>query len=348
MASPAKPRILITRLSAIGDCILTAPVACALRDQFPDAYLAWITEPAAASLLQGHAAIDEWIVVPKGWLKSPATVLAIRRRLRSLRFDITIDPQSLSKSSILAWLSAAPRRIGLAAPFGREASRFLNNLRVTVQHPHVVDFQLELLKPLGIEHPAVRFEIPRNADAEQRTLSWIEQQALSRFAVINPGAGWDSRLWPVDRFAAVARHLGDRHGLRTVVVWSGERERGWAEAIVAQSREVSCLAPPTTLPDLASTLRCASLFVGSDTGPLHLAVAVGTPSVSIHGPTRPEQSGPYGSGNRAVQAYYQSGTSRQRRSAGNDAMLAVFSEDVCQACDDVLCHNEKPNLRLAC
>lgn len=348
MESLVSPRILITRLSAIGDCILTTPVACAIRDQYPHAFLAWVMEPAAASLLQGHAAIDELIVVRKGWLRSPSMVWELRSRLRRLRFDMVIDPQSLTKSAMLGWLSGARCRVGLAAPQGRELSLVLNNRRVATQAEHVVERQLELLSSLGIERPAVRFDIPRQEAAEENARGWLESHSLSRFAVINPGAGWDSRLWPADRYAMVAQHLARQHGLRSVVVWAGDRERGWADEIVARSAGQAVLALPTTLPELASILRAASLFVGSDTGPMHLAAAVGTRCVALHGPTRPEQSGPYGTGHRAVQAYYQSGTSRQRRAAKNDAMQAIGTAEVCQACDAALCSKDHPHLKVAC
>lgn len=347
MPSNESPRILITRLSAIGDCILTLPVACAIRDSFPNAFLAWTVEPAAASLLEGHAAIDELIVVRKGWLKSPASLWDLRQRLRRLRFDAVIDPQSLSKSAILGWLSGARQRVGFAAPQGRELSLMLNNCRVSNRSQHLVDRQLELLEALGIRQPGVRFDVPRREAAEAKVMAWLESQSLSRFAAINPGAGWDSRLWPADRYAAVAEHLAREYGLRSVVVWAGDRERGWAESIVARSNGQTLIAPPTTLSELASMLRSASLFIGSDTGPMHLAAAVGTPCVALHGPTRPEVSGPYGEGHRAVQAYYQSGTSRQRRSAQNEAMQSISTAEVCQACDAVLEGNHRPPLRIA-
>jgi lipopolysaccharide heptosyltransferase I len=347
MSCSGNPRVVITRLSAIGDCILTLPVACAIRDQLPDAQIAWVTEPASATLLRNHAAIDELIVVPKGWLKSPQEILALRRRLKEFRGNIVIDPQSLAKSAIAAWLSGARQRIGFAAPQGRELSTLLNNHRVAPRREHLVDRQLELLEPLGVVDPAVRFDLSRDPEAEAAIRDWLDAERLDRFAVINPGAGWDSRLWPVDRYAAVAEFLGRRFNLPSLVVWAGTREQSWADAIAQDSKGHAFVARSTRLPELASLLRRSALFVGSDTGPMHLAAAVGTPCVSIHGPTQPALSGPYGHGHRAVQAYNQQGTSRQRRSGSNAAMLAVLVDDVCQACVDVLEDNARPRLRVA-
>jgi lipopolysaccharide heptosyltransferase I len=330
-------RILISRQSAIGDCILTAPLLCALRDHFPKAFIAWAVEPAAATLLKNHRSLDRLVIVKKGWLKSPTAVLALRRELRSLEFDTTIDPQSLSKSTLVAWLTGAKQRIGFARPHGRELSPWLNNVLVTKTLDHVVDHQLELLKVLGASSTAVRFDLPQDPSARAIADAFVHGSRFDYgYAVINPGAGWDSRLWPVERFAKVARHLGDAHRLNSVVVWSGEREQEWAEEIVAASRGFAVMAPRTSLPELAAILRNARLFVGSDTGPLHLAAGVGTPCVSMHGTTRREQSGPYGTRHVALQAYFQSGSSRERRRTTNEAMLAISEPLVCQACDRVL------------
>ena len=331
------PRILITRLSAVGDCVLTMPVLCALRDHFPDARLGWLVEPLSAQLLSGHRDLDHLIVVPRGWLKSPRTVAEVRRRLRTYQFDIVIDAQSLTKSSVAGWLSGAKTRIGFARPQGRELAPWLSTETVVKTREHVVDGHLELLRPLGVESPRVRFDapqLPAAVDAVEPLLS--RERLVDGFAVLNPGAGWDSKLWPADRYARVAQHLGRQYQLPTVVVWAGARERAWAEEIVAGTRGHALLAPPTSLTELTEVLRAADLFVGSDTGPMHMAAAVGTPCVALFGPTRPEVCGPYGNHHATVQAYHQTGNSRQRRGADNSAMRDITVEDVFRACRHVL------------
>ena len=332
-----RPRILITRLSAIGDCILTMPMLCALRRQFPESLLAWAAQPGPAKLLQGHECLDELIVVNRGWLKSPRMIWQLRRRLRALQFDIAIDPQGLTKSAVLAWLSGAPRRIGFAAPRGRELSVWLNNVLQRPTRSHLVDCQLDLLQTLGLAPGDVRFAVPSEPAACAAIASFLASVRLDgSFAVISPGASWDSKLWPADRFVQVAVQLGQRCGLPVVAVWAGDRERGWAAQIVAGAQGQAILAPPTTLPELAALLRKARLFVGSDSGPMHLAAAVGTPCVGLFGPTRPEDCGPYGPEHRIVQAYYQAGTSRQRRQGPNDALQAISVAMVSAACEQVL------------
>jgi lipopolysaccharide heptosyltransferase I len=331
------PRILIVRLSAIGDVLHGVPTACALRRQFPDAFLGWVVEGRTGELLRGHAALDEVIVVPRGWLKSAKTVLKLRKQLRAFRFDTAIDLQGLSKSAVAAWLSGASQRISYGGVDGRELSPWLNNQLIEPQTTHVITRALELLQPLGIIDPSVEFNMPRSPAAEEAADRMIASAGLTgSFAVLNPGAGWQSKLWPAERFGAVARHLGRDHGLSGLVVWAGAQEKLWAETIVACSGGEARLAPPTSLVELAAILRRARMFVGSDTGPLHLAAAVGTASVGLFGPVSEKRNGPYGEQNITVQKMLLTGSSRERRQAGPESMLAIRIEDVTAACDRLL------------
>ena len=335
--SDRSPRILLVRLSAVGDVIHGLPVLNALRERFPQAFLGWVVEQRAATLLEGHPALDERILLPRGWLKSPRTVWQLRRRLHQLRFDLAIDIQGLTKSAIAAWLSGAGRRIGFGDEKGRELSRWLNNELVHTSAPHIIDSNLQLLLPLGIDRPTVRFEIPERAVDGQRAEQMVESAGLSGgFAVVNPGAGWPSKLWPPERYAAVARHLAARQALPSLVVWAGSQEEAWARQIVAESDGAARLAPATTLLELAAVTRRARLFVGSDTGPLHLAAAVGTPCVGLFGPMPAERNGPYGPQHEAVQQGVFQGTNRERRTAPPTLMHAIRVELVCEACDRVL------------
>lgn len=337
MITSNPPRILIARMSAIGDTILTLPVACALRAHFPDAYLAWVVEEKSSAMVLGHGCLDEVLVLPRGWFTSPRRLLAARRVLRARRFDISIDCQGMTKSAFACRLSGARNRIGLRGAHGRELSSWLNNRLVESRRSHVVDRSLELLRPLGIRQPAVRWHLPLDNASRLRMRQAVAGLGLAGpYAVINPGATWNSKLWEMDRFARVAQHLGARHRLPTLVVWGGGRERGDAERIVAESGGQAVLAPPSTLIELAALIEGGSLFLSADTGPLHMAVAVGTPSIGLYGATRHEDCGPYGSPHVALQVQYQGGSHRERRNADNSAMRMITVDMVCERCDDLL------------
>jgi lipopolysaccharide heptosyltransferase I len=338
------PRVLIVRLTAIGDVLHGLPVLCALREGFPEAEIGWIVEGRAGCLLEGHPALDRLIAIPRLWLKSPSTVRRVRREMREFAPEITIDVQGLSRSALAAWLSGARRRIGFGCEKGREVSRWFNTELVRSTASHIVDANLELLRPLGIERPRVRFDLPEMDDDRrscEQILSRLGQS--SPFALVNVGAGWPSKLWRMDRYAAVARHLGRRHGVPTIVAWAGAEERAAAEQVVAESGFCALPAPGTSLRELAALCRRATLFIGSDTGPLHLAAAVGTPCVGLYGPVPAQRNGPYGPQHIALQKATPEGHClRSRRKAPRTLMDAITVDDVCAACDKILDRNTRP------
>lgn len=336
-AGTKSPRILIVRLSAIGDVVQTMPIACALREHFPEAMLAWVVEHRAAALLYGHRAIDELITLPRGWLKSLQAVWQLRGRLQAMKFDVAVEAQGLTKAAIVAWLSGARRRIGFGGRWGREFSPWINTETVDTADGHVVDRNIQLLRPLGIEQPEVRFNVPEHQPDKLAAEAMIRKAGVQNgFAIINVGAGWPSKLWPADRYAAVASHLGRSFKLPTMVIWAGSEERAMAEQIVAGSGGYAQLSPPTTLTELASLARRAKLFIGSDTGPLHIAAAVGAPCVGLYGPWPAKRHGPYGPKNIALQKMFFEGATRQRRHAPPKYMEAIGVELVCDACEQIL------------
>ena len=328
------PRILIVRLSAIGDVIHGMPIACALRERFPDAFLTWVVEERAADLLRGHEALNELVVLQRGWLKSPTAVWQLRRRLRAVRFDLAIEAQGLTKAAVAAWLSGARRRIGLGGVWGRELSPWLNTELIDADGLHAVQRNLRLLRPLGIDSPAVEFHVP-DSPADRAAAEAIAERAgfLGGFALVTSGAGWPSKLWPADRYAAVAEHLGRRWGLPSLLIWGNAEERTRAEQIVAATAGYAAVAPAMTLLELAALARRATFCLGSDTGPLHLAAAVGTPCVGLYGPWPADKHGPYGPQHVTVQKMCMEGTTRQRRHAPPIYMEAIDAASVCDACD---------------
>lgn len=337
---PEQPKILITRLSHIGDCVLTLPMVNRLKDRFPDSVISWAIESPTHKLLHGHAAVDEFIVVPKAWMKKPANWVELRRQFKQRNFDIAIDPQGITKSAMLGWLSGAKARIGIKGQWGRELSPWLNNRLVETEQTHLVDRSLELLSAIydsGSPKCEPRYDFPVPDEATRFCNTFLAGENLARFAVINPGASWPSKRWDNERFGSVGSWLFRHKGLRSILTWAGSEERTMAEEIAAFDPDAFVIAPSTDLPQLAAMLSLADLFVGCDTGPLHIAAAVGTPCVGLYGTTRPQDSGawPYAGQTQhvAVQKWHQSGSCRKRRSAANDAMMDILAADVFAACE---------------
>ena len=348
MVPSDSPRVLICRMSAIGDTILTLPVACAIRRRYPGAYIAWAVEHTASAMVQGHSCVDEVIVLQRGWFVSPRQWWRLRQRLKPLRIDAAVDCQSITKTALAAWLSGAKLRIGCRGTYGCELSPFLNNRLIEPRSTHLIDRSLELLAPLEVCAPQVEFRLPIEITATETVDNYLCELGFGRgFALLNSGATWKSKLWVMERFGKVANHLGRRHGLPSLVVWAGEQELIEARKIVAHSAGHATLARQTSLTELAALCRSARICVGSDTGPLHMAVAAGTPCVGIYGATRPENSGPYGPKNIALQEHFQCGSRKERRRADNSAMRLVQADLVCAACDVILSRQQESALRQA-
>jgi heptosyltransferase I len=340
--SETKPRILLVRLSALGDVIHAMPVACALRARFPQALIVWAVEERAGDIVQGHSAIDYSVVLPRGWLRSPAKVWRLRKRLKAFAFDTALDIQGLTKSAAVAWLSGARRRIGMGGRWGREASRWLNNHLVDTGHRHAIERGLKLLEPLGIQSPEVRFDVPATTadrDAAEEILKRLDVDG--RFVLIASGAGWPSKLWPLDRYAAVAAYLGRRWNLPSLVIWGNDAEQARAQRIIQAAEGHARLCPKITLMQLAAIARRAHFAIGSDTGPLHLAAAAGTPCIGLYGPWPAEQHGPYGPQHINLQRMVMVGTTHQRRHAPPTYMEAIDTGLVFDACDRMMANRSQ-------
>lgn len=322
----------------MGDCLVTLPLACALRDHFPSSRIVWLTQNENARLLRVHQDIDEVLTVPRRWFRNPREISRLRTRLQSEEFTTVFDPQSLSKSSSAAWLSNCNERIGLSSPIGREIAPLLNTVNVSMeQGSHVVDRFLALLRPLGIDQPRVSFRTPVQPESEHKIAAFVEQEDLQNgYAVILPYAGWKSRQWSMERYGQVASNLYGNFGVKTILPWYGDFELKCAKEVASFSSEGAIVAEPLDIFDLTSLMRNARLVIGSDCGPMHLAASVGTPCVSLHGTTRPENSGPYGTQNIWLQMYYHAGSSRTRRTANNAAMLAIQVSHAMEAASKIL------------
>lgn len=310
-------RIALLKLSSLGDVVHALPVASALRRHLPSAHLAWIVEAREAALLSEHPDLDQVISVDtRGWrrrLRTPAGAWEVRRelaqlirRLRSSRFDIVLDLQGLLKTGLLAASTGAPRRIGFARSHLKEPlSALFTNCRVTPppEAAHVVEQYLALLEPLGVSERRPVFHLPLCPDTAHRIDAFLAEQGVTprdSLVALNLGAGRPAKRWPVPHWKRLAEGLTSE-GFRLLLLW-GPGEKEFALSAARELEPAPLLAPPTTLHELAALLRRAALVVASDTGPLHLAAALGTPCLGLYGPTSPERNGPYGPLCRALRS----------------------------------------------
>lgn len=330
--------VLITRLSAIGDCITTIPLAVDVKRLWPECKITWIVDCGASALLERHSAVDRVIRITKKWLKHPKKWSEIRSQLRACKIDLALDAQGLTKSSMLGWLSGARVRIGFDRSHGRELAPWFSTDRVTRTHRHMVDTYRELLSPW--QEPAAgtgEFQMPIYAAEAERMDKTLAALSLGpSWAAMNVGAGWSTKLWPAARFAETARGLFRRHRMKSIVMWAGDKELAVAEEVVSAAQGSAVLGPSTSLPELAELLRRADLMISSDTGPAHLCAAVGTPCVGLFGPTWGDECGPYGSIHRVVQSIVMPRLNKPQRKGHAEAMEAITVEEVLDACAEVL------------
>jgi heptosyltransferase-1 len=320
-------RILLVRTSSLGDVVHSLPVLAALRRHLPGARIGWVVEEAYAPLLAGHPDLDQLIVVRlRHWGRRPwrvRTLGEIASFVAALdRFapQVVLDLMGNHKAAAIAALSLAPRRIGHARAGRREPSSALwLSERVPAGGTHAVDRALSLLDALGLPREPADFGGEKLFRATTEPAAAEDGPAAPPFALIHPGAGWGNKAYPPAWWGEAARRLHSATGVRTRVA-AAPGEEALAGAVVAAAGGVSpaaaggvsevtaggvsaFAAEAVTAPDLpalAALLRAAALMLGGDTGPTHLAHALGTPVLMVMGPTDPDRHGPYGAPERAL------------------------------------------------
>lgn len=292
-----EPRFLIVRLGSLGDVVHAIPSAAALRAGFPNARIDWLVDPRYERLVQMVTAVDHVVALdPRaGVIRLLATIRELRRR----HYSVAIDLQGLLKSAVLARLAGADRVVGFPQAHLREplARTFYTDAPDPGHTQHVVHKNLALIAGLGVPvgEPVFPLEVPR-APVMDAVAAQLGEQP---FALINPGAAWPNKRWPPQRFGAVAAAVRARFGWPSLVLW-GPREAALANVVVATSGGAALLAPPTSIVDLFAIAKAARVVVSGDTGPLHIAAAVGAPVVALFGPTRADRNGPWSAADQVV------------------------------------------------
>jgi len=345
-------RVLCIRLSGLGDIVHAMNALSVLRNALPDAFTAWAVEERFAGVIQGHPYIDELISVPRGqwtavllnplrWLVLTPELRALKRRLRGFQFDVSLDFQSSLKSVWLVWWADAMLRIGFARPVNRELNWLFQNHRVRPPKGavHRIERNLALLRPLGIRSSYAAPVLPVGEAASAYISKALDGKLTGGpLVVMHPGTSAFAafKRWMPDRYAAVADRLVAERSADVLVSY-GPEERDIAERVVGQVRARCQLAPPTPdLQHMTALLRRAALFIGSDTGPMHVASALGVPVVGLFGPKDPVQTGPYCSRAVVVTGQADCRPCSRRRCRQVECMETITAEEVFQAAAAVL------------
>ncbi len=289
-------KVLILKPSSLGDVVHALPVARLIRSHHPGALIDWFLNRELVPLLEGDPDLRRIVPFdrhgwtgPLGWPEAWGTL----RSLQSERYDWVIDLQSLARTGIISWLTRGAFTIGLADP--REGAAAFYDVAVPRPTPstHAVDWYLEVLKPLGVPVHR-RFQWLPVREWAAAPIRALHRQPGVRWIGLQPGARWLNKRWPVEHFSELTRQLAADPSLR-IAVFGSRADAGLAGPILAAAPgRVLDLCGRISLPELIEWLRECSVLVTNDTGPMHLAAAVGTPIVAPFGPTAPERTGPYG------------------------------------------------------
>jgi heptosyltransferase-1 len=308
-AQQKRMNILIVKLSAIGDVLHTLPSLAALRKLYPDAHITWVVEEAAADLVKNHPCLDRVLVSRrKSWLhdftrgKIRQTWGEIRSFIRELRmrpYDLVIDFHGLLKSSLIVLLSGGKRKLGYDS--WQELSGFFLNEKIGEDmNKHAVDRYLDFPRYLGAKTGKIEFILPLNNEKEAAARQLRNKYNLEdkKYIAINPVAFWETKLWNNKKFA----HLADliTRGSKIKVVFTGSEKEPLEKIIAQMTSGALNLGGKTSLIDLAYLYEQALMVITTDSGPMHLAAAVGTPVIALFGPTDPARTGPYGSGHTII------------------------------------------------
>ncbi len=289
-------KILVIKLRAIGDVILATPVLENLRQAFPPAQIDFLTEKPCAPIVIGHPAIHEVLVLDR---KQPGASRALIRQVRQRRYDAVFDLFGNPRSALLTWLSGAPTRVG----FLFRGRQHAYNIKVEPRgdRVHEVEFNLDALRALQIPIVTTKLHVAVDAASENFAAQfWREQDLENRLVIgLNVSGGWYTKRWPLEAFAQLGDRLRRELSAVALLLW-GPGELDDVKTITQMMREPSLVAPSTNLKQLAALLSRLTLLVSNDSGPLHLAAAMGTPVVGIYGPTRPDLQGPWGDGHEIV------------------------------------------------
>jgi lipopolysaccharide heptosyltransferase I len=336
--------ILIVKLSAIGDVVHTLPALNAIRKNYPDARIVWLVEEDTSALVKGHAALDRVLISKrKRWLKgflgpSPwhhvKEMYRFLRELRDTKYDLIIDFQGLLKSSVLISLSRGRRKVGFGKGMEhQEFSYLFLNERIPAvdMDNHALLRGMMLLDAIGIPSGDIEYNLPVRAEDRELVDRLLLQHDIRNFKLlvaINPVAKWDTKLWANSSFAELADRLVRQYGAKVVFTGSQPDHIAIQDIISRMETEAANLAGKTTLMTLAALYEKTDFIVSTDTGPMHIAAALGKPVVGLFGPTAPWRTGPFGSVHQVIRAELECNPCFRRKCDTVDCMAQIRVEQV--------------------
>lgn len=323
-------RILLVRLSSLGDIIHTVPVAAALRENLPAARIDWLIDDKFSEILGAIPVIDRRVAI------NLRTLAGVVREIRAADYSCVVDVQGLYRSALIARATGARRIVGFSKDSLREkgARVFYSETQDPGEARHRIHKNLSLLRAFGIEHATPRFPfITEKSDMLMRIRDSLGVAAHKGFAVLCPGSSWPHKRWPAQRFGRLAFYLRERHGLATAVL-RGRNEEDLAQEVTGASSGAARIAPRTSLRDVIAVMQEASIVISGDSGPMHIAAAVSTPVVALHGPTDPRQNGPWSPRDEVVSRFASCLCQYRRQcTAQSMCMEAITEQEVFAAVD---------------
>ncbi|MBI5874712.1 MAG: lipopolysaccharide heptosyltransferase II [Deltaproteobacteria bacterium] len=290
-------KILIIKLSSIGDVVHTLPALYALRNAYPSAKIDWLVEEDASNILIGHHLLNDVFTVKKnGWFRDFKGTYNVAKNIKASDYDIVLDFQGLFKSGIWVFLSGGKRRIGFDK--SREMSYLFLNERLPAYDPdkHAVERYLDIVKYLKIAAVDVKFPIFISENEKKKVSDLLRANAVGDgepFIIVNYMARWKTKLWDIGKFAGLCNEIMDRFTCRVVIVGASYNDKNKEIAFLTNNRIID-LSGKTTLKELAHLMSFSSAVITVDSGPMHIAAAMGVPVIAIFGPTAPWRTGPYG------------------------------------------------------
>ena len=341
------PRILIIRLSAIGDVVRVLPALQILREAYPQAHIDWIVERKAADIVEGHPALDGVIVFERseGAWKSSRQFAGLCRDIRNKRYDIVVDFHGILKSGLITAATRAKERIGFTRPRSQEGSTLSYTKHVTVPADKLnrAEENLRLCQLLvpGVRWPTPVIYVPIDVQENVHEFTDVEFDSDKLVVAMHTPVDRPEKQWPLKHYAALADLLLADGRFEVLLTW-GPGQFGFVEEVLSLMRRKASVAPE--IPDLkyyaALVARCA-LYVGGDTGPMHIAAAMGTPVIAMFGGTTPAQHAPYLLPHKALYAGARGGSAATGLSAAQVRLDAITPDDAYEACISQLFDEEE-------